>query len=142
MALRTMEITITSYETLLMAAQQQTQPQRFLFVFLQASLPDDANDGEADSFNSGQGGALNPIMCVDKPLDELSDFDALVKESESMGQDWHIVLVAALSGDNGLMPTAVEADAPLKQMVQMVQNGGDLSKYMAFDRQGVITHFG
>jgi hypothetical protein len=137
-----MQTKITSYETLLMAAKQQTEPQRFLFVFLQASLPDDANDGEADSFNAGQGGALNPIMCVDKPLDELSDFDALVKESESMGQDWHIVLVAALSGDNGLMPTAVEADAPLKNMVQMVQNGGDLSKYMAFDKQGVITHFG
>lgn len=137
-----MQIKITSYETLMMAAQQQTQPQRFLFVFLHASLPDDAKDGEADSFNAGQGGALNPIMCVDKPLDELSDFDALVKESEAMEQDWHIVLVAALSGENGLMPTAVEADAPLKQMVQMVQNGGDLSKYMAFDRQGVITHFG
>jgi len=137
-----MQIKITSYETLMMAAKQQTQPQRFLFVFLQASLPDDANDGESDSFKAGQGGALNPIMCVDKPLDELSDFDALVKESEAMEQDWHIVLVAALSGENGLMPTAVEADAPLKQMVQMVQNGGDLSKYMAFDRQGVITHFG
>lgn len=136
-----MEITITSYETLLMAAKQQTQPQRFLFVFLQASLPDDANGGEADSFNSGQGGALNPIMCVDKPLDELSDFDALVTESKEMEQDWHLVLIGCLSGSNGMMPTAVEAEAPMKAMVQMVQNGGDLSKYMAFDKQGVITHF-
>jgi hypothetical protein len=127
---------------LLQAAKQQTQPQRLLFVFLQASLPSDANDGEADSFNAGQGGALNPIMCVDKPLDELSDFDALVEESKAMEQDWHIVLVAALSGSNGLMPTAAEADEPLKAMVQMVQNGGDLSKYMAFNKQGVITHFG
>jgi len=136
-----MNIKISSYETLLMAAQQQTEPQRFLFVFLQASLPSDSNEIEANSFRSGQGGALDPIMCVDKPLDELSSFEDLVKESQEMEQDWQIVLVAAMSGSNGMMPTAVEAEEPLKNMVRMVQSGGDLSNYMAFDKHGVITQF-
>jgi hypothetical protein len=38
-------------------------------------------------------------------------------------------------------PSAEEAEQPLKMMVQTVQSGGDLSKYLAFDRQGVLLHF-
>ena len=34
-----------------------------------------------------------------------------------------------------------EAEQPLKMMVETVQNGGDLSRYLAFDKQGVLLHF-
>lgn len=132
---------ISNYQTLLTVGRQQTEPQRFLFVFLQAVLPDDHNDADKQRYDSGSGGELQAIMCVDKDLIELTDFDDLVKESAQMEQDWSMVLIACLSGHNGVPPTASEAEQPLKMMVQAVQNGADLSKYLAFDRQGTLLHF-
>jgi len=81
-------------------------------------------------------------MCVDKTLDELGSFDDLVEESNQMEQAWHIVLVAGLSGRNGVLPKPSEAEQALKAMVESVRNGGDLSKYMAFDRDGTPIQFG
>jgi hypothetical protein len=43
---------------------------------------------------------LEPIMCVDKTLDELSNFTDLVTESESIEPNWQLVLVACLSARN------------------------------------------
>jgi len=134
-------IEITDYQSLLAVGKLQEEPQRFLFVFLQASLPDDHNEDDQEQFQSGQGGELQAIMCVDKDLAELTDFSDLVKESKQMEQDWSIVIVACLAGINGIQPTAEQADEPLKMMVQTVQNGGDLSKYLAFDKQGDLLHF-
>lgn len=132
---------ITGYESLLAAARQQTEPQQLLFVFLQASLPEDSIDEEKDRFNAGQGGALEPVMCVDKALDELGSFSDLVEESVKMGQDWHIVLVAGLSGENGVAPDPAKVESSLKMMVDSVQNGGDLSRFMSFDRDGEPVQF-
>ena len=134
-------IKITDYQSLLAVGKQQPDPQRFLFVFLQASLPTDHNDTDKERFNSGQGGELQAIMCVDKGLDELTNFADLVTESEQMEQDWSMVLIACLSGKNGVPPSSDEAEQPLKMIVQAVKNGGDLSKYLAFDRQGDLLHF-
>lgn len=135
------KINITDYESLLVAARQQAEPQRLLFVFLKVSLPKDHKDAEKSSFHSGQGGALEPVMCVDKTLEELDDFSALVKESEKMEQDWQLVLVASLPGKNGVVPDSVEAERSLKMMVDTVKHGGDLSKFMAFDRSGEPIQF-
>ena len=134
-------IEITDYESLLAVGKQQIEPQRFLFVFLQVSLPADHNDEDKQRFHSGQGGELQAIMCVDKDLEELTNFADLVLESKQMEQDWSMVLIACLAGKNGSLPSAKEAEQPLKNMVQTVQNGGDLSKYLAFDKQGVLLHF-
>ena len=134
-------IEITSYDTLLTVGRQQTDPQRFLFVFLQASLSDDHNEEDKQRFNEGQGGELKAIMCVDKNLSELTHFADLVTESKQMEQEWNMVLVACLSGINGQFPSAKEAEEPLKNMVLTVQNGGALSKYLAFDRQGDLIQF-
>ena len=112
-----------------------------LFVFLKASLPKDYNEEEKSNFLSGQGGALEPVMCVDKSLDELADFSDLVKESEKMEQEWHIVLVASLSGKNGVAPDSIEAERSMKMMMETVEHGGDLSKFMAFDRSGEPVRF-
>ena len=136
------QINITDYESLLSAAKQQAEPQRLLFVFLRASLPEQHGDEDIERFNAGKGGALRPIMCVDKALDELDSFSGLAAESEKMGQDWHIVLIGALSGRDGVAPNAKEAELPLKMMIQTVENGGDLTKYLAFDRTGALIQFG
>ncbi|MCK4493845.1 MAG: hypothetical protein KAU26_07295, partial [Methylococcales bacterium] len=92
-------------------------------------------------FESGQGGALKTIMCVDKNLSDLTDFSDLVIESKQMDQDWNIVLVACLSGQNDQFPTAADAEEPLNTMVQAVQNGADLSSYLAFDKSGDLLQF-
>ena len=139
--IRRAEISITDYGSLLAAAKQQPEPQRLLFVFLKASLPKDHAGEEEARFNSGQGGQLQPIMCADKTLDELGEFSDLVAESEAMGKSWSIVLVAAISGRNGAMPTSVDAEEPLKRMAQTVESGGNLSNYMAFDNTGTPVQF-
>jgi len=94
------------------------------------------------NFHAGQGGALEPIMCVDKTLDELGSFADLVTESESMDLNWQLVMVASLSGRNGIAPTSGEATQPLKNMVQTVQTGGDLSRFLAFNKEGDPIYFG
>ena len=134
-------VEIVNYETLLMAGKEQAEPQRFLFVFLRSSLPKDHQEDEAQRFHPNQGGALQPIMCVDKSLDELSSFSALVEESKNLGEDWQIVLIACLSGLGSAMPTPVETELQLKMMVQRVENGGDLSRYLAFDKKGTLIQF-
>ena len=136
------KINITNYESLLSVAKEQAEPQRLLFVFLETSLPKDHHGDEAIRFHSGQGGELQPVMCVDKTLDELSSFSDLVAESERVGKNWQIVLVACLSGRNGIEPSSDEATQPLKMMVQTVETGGQLSNYMAFDREGAPVQFG
>lgn len=134
-------IIITDFETLLAAAGQEPNPPRLLFAFLRASLPDDHAEDEAARFEAGQGGALQPIMCVDKTLDELSSFAELVAESEQIEKDWQIVLVASLDGRDGVAPTPAAAELPLNMMMQAVEQGQDLSLYMAFDREGRPIYF-
>ena len=85
---------------------------------------------------------MQPVMCVDKTLDELGTFSDLVEESESMEQEWQIVLVACLSGRNGVMPSSDDATQPFKVMLHSIESGGDLSNYMAFDKSGHPIQFG
>ena len=134
-------MSISTFEDLLQAAAQQTDPQRLLFVFAKKELPDDHVEAEARSFQSGQGGALTPVICVDKTLDALSNFADLVTESERTGQHWDVVLIACLAGKNGIMPSASDADQGLKMMVSAVQTGGKLSRFIAFDRAGAPLQF-
>lgn len=134
-------MSLSNFEDLLQAAAQQPDPQRLLFVFAKKELPDDHVQTEAENFQAGLGGALTPVVCVDKTLDALSDFAALVKESEQTGQHWDIVLVACMAGKNGVMPSASEADQGLKMMVSAIQTGAKLSRFLAFDRTGDLLQF-
>ena len=125
----------------MLVAKQQPEPQRLCFVFLRASLPDDHNAEEEANFQSGQGGELEPIMCVDKLPEELGSFEDLVTESELMDQDWQIVLIAGLSGNGGTPPTSEDAQKPLDSMEDAVRSGRSLSNYLALDRTGSPVHF-
>jgi hypothetical protein len=64
---------ISSFDDLLQAAMQQAQPQRLLFVFASADLPADSTEEQRARFQAGEGGALVPVMCVDKAPDELKN---------------------------------------------------------------------
>jgi len=80
-------------------------------------------------------------MTLEKPLDELSSFKELVAESELMKKDWQLVSIGIMSGSNGVMPTSDEAIKSLEIMMKAVETGGNLSKFMTFDRTGNPIQF-
>jgi hypothetical protein len=126
---------ISSFDDLLRAAREQSEPQRLLFVFANAVLPDDSTSEQRARFEAGQGGALTPLMSVDKTPEELGTFAALVEESRQFGHDWAIVFVASLSGHDGRAPTSEEADRSLQRMIESIKIGL-FGSFIPFDRQG------
>lgn len=136
---RKMELT-SHFEQLLQAAAAQTDPQRLLFVFATAELPDDATPVQRQRFSAGGGGNLVPLMCVDKGVDELTSFDQLVAESQRAGPPWHVVFAAGLSGRNGQAPCAQQVEQALETMVERVR-GGMLSSLLALDSSGEALDF-
>lgn len=128
-------MSISSFEDLLQAARQQSEPQRLLFVFADVELPDDSTPEQRARFQAGDGGALVPLMSVDKKPGDISTFSALVEESRQFGRDWAVVFVAALSGRGGRAPADVEVDQSLQRMIEAVKSGS-FGSFMPFDRQG------
>ena len=126
---------ISNFDDLLRAARTQPEPQRLLFVFAEAALPDDSTPEQRARFEAGQGGALTPLMSVDKSPEELGTFAALVEEARQFGPDWAIVFVASLSGRDGRAPTSKEADQPLQRMIESIKTGS-IGSFIPFDRRG------
>ncbi len=126
---------ISSYNDLLKAANAEPESQRLLFVFCRAELPDDASEAEKAAFANGEGGALTPVVCVDKAPEEVGDFGALVDESRQTGQAWDVVFVAAMSGRGGMAPTSDEAQQPLTMMVESIRLG-HVGNYLPLDVSG------
>ena len=131
---------IVEFSDLLRAAEQQAQPQRLLLVFTSAELPADATAEERRRFESGEGGNLRPVFCVDKLPAELSDFPALRDEAARTGINWDLVFVAGLSGRGGVAPSSEAAEQPLKQMVAAIESGG-IGQFLGFDRDGQVVAF-
>jgi hypothetical protein len=126
---------IESFDDLLRAARAQPEPQRLLFVFATAELPGDSTAEERARFEAGEGGALVPLMSVDKDPDDLASFASLAQESRQFAGDWTMVFVAGLSGRGGRKPTGEEADRSLQRMIESVKSGS-FGAYLPFDRQG------
>jgi hypothetical protein len=130
-----------TFDGLLEAMRQQAAPQRLLMVFTVAELPDGATAEERARFEAGQGGALVPYVCVDKTVDELVSFSALLEESGVFDEQWAIVFAAALSGRDGVAPTSGDADQPMARMVGAIR-AGRLAGMVAFDRTGEAVDVG
>jgi hypothetical protein len=126
---------IASFDDLLQVARQQPEPQRLLFVFAGAELPDDSSAAQRAQFLMGEGGALVPLMCVDKTPQEINSFADLVKESLEFGKPWTIVFAAAMSSNDGTQPSSEAAEKPLQKMVEAIK-AGKLGSYIPFDREG------
>jgi hypothetical protein len=133
-------MTLTTFRDLLDAAHGQPEPQRLLFVFARADLPESHTPAQRERYERRQGGTLSPCLCVDKAPSELDSFDALAEESSATGQAWDIVFVASLSGRAGIAPAADEAAQPLRLMVNAI-NGGRVHAFAAFDRNGNALRF-
>jgi hypothetical protein len=126
---------ISNFDDLLRAARTQPEPQRLLFVFARAVLPDDSTPEQRARFEAGEGGALAPLMAVDRTPDDLGTFAALVEESRQFGTDWAVVFVASLPGRAGRPPTSKEADQPLQRMIESIK-AGSIGSFIPFDRRG------
>ncbi len=134
------DMSIECFEDLLQAAVSQPQPQRLLFVFTSAGLPDDATEEQRARYEAGEGGTLTPLVSVDKLPSDLRGFDALVAESRQFAPAWDIVFVAAISGSGGSAPTSEEAELALKGMVEAV-NIGRIDGLIPFDASGQTVSF-
>jgi hypothetical protein len=132
--------TTSHFDQLLAAASAQPEPQRLLFVFAAAELPDDATAAQRERFAAGGGGSLQPLMCVDKAPGELSGFDTLSAESRLAGPPWQVLFAAALSGAGGQAPSESQVDLALESMVERI-HGGRIEGLLALDPQGERLHF-
>ena len=126
---------LSKYSDLIDASRSQDEPQRLLFVFCRAELPDDASAQDRAAFERGEGGALTPVICVDKTPDEAPDFQALAEESRTTGQNWDVVFIAAMSGRGGVLPSTDEAQQPMTMMVESIRLG-HLGNYLPLDKNG------
>lgn len=104
-------------------------------MFAVAELPADASPAQRERFLEGQGGALTPLMCVDKAPAELADFEALLAEFGLAGPPWQVVFAAALSGRAGRPPSKSQIEAALQSMVDAVRLGG-VGRFAAFGPAG------
>ena len=131
-------MSITHYADLIAAAHAQAEPQRLLFVFARAELPEDATAIQMQGFAAGHGGALAPVVCVDKLPAEQPNFAGLVEESAKTGINWDIVFVTTMSGRAGIAPNSDEAAQALNMMVESVRQGS-FASLLAFDRTGAAV---
>lgn len=133
-------MTSSHFMQLLTAATSQAEPQQLLFLFAGAELPEDASAAQRARFEAGEGGALAPLMCVDKAPAELGSFEALAAEARQMGPAWSVVFVAGLSGQGGEPPSPSRVEQALNQMIEAVRRG-EIGRFAAYDTQGQALGF-
>lgn len=132
---------ISHFDDLLVAARRQDEPQRLLFVFANATLPPDSTSAQREAFEAGEGGQLEPVMCVDKTAEELARFADLKAEAAQIGAEWSLVFVAALPGHGARAPSSAEAEPHLQRMVDALKSGASFNA-IAFDRNGDPVQLG
>lgn len=129
---------IASFADLLHAARTQDQPQRLLFIFAAAELPDDASTAQQASYQARQGGALSPVVYVDKSPDDIGSFADLVEESRATGAHWDIVFVTSQSGQGGQLPDDAQTEETFARLIEMIRLG-QIESFLTFDREGDLV---
>lgn len=132
---------ISSFNDLLAASRAQPEPQRLLFVFCVAELPENATEAQRQAFAAGYGGALAPAMCADKLPDEIVGMETLVAESMQFDREWTVAFVASLGGRGTRAPTSAEAEEPLQRMVAQIK-AGQIAGFIPFNRAGQAVALG
>lgn len=131
---------LEDFPALLHAAGRQPEPQRLLFVFARREIDHHATAVQRERHARGEGGYLQPVLCVDKLPAEIHDFAALRSESEHTGKSWDVVFVGGLDGRGGIAPSSDEAAQPLRFMINAI-NDGKIAQFAAFDRDGHALRF-
>ena len=126
---------LSTFDDLLAAARQHTQPQRLLLVFVEVELPDDATDSQRVAFEKGMGGTLEPIMAVDKDAQDLASMRELAQESHRLNDRWHLFFAGALQSERTQPLTNEQVDQALDRMIDGIRSG-QFHHLAAFDREG------
>ena len=129
---------IASFADLLHAARTQDQPQRLLFIFAASELPDDASKTQQERYQARMGGALSPVVYVDKSPEEIGNFEALVEESRATGASWDIVFITSLSGKEGQPPNNDQIEQTFVRLIEMIRLG-QIDSFLTFDREGGVV---
>lgn len=133
---------ISTFDDLLHAARSQAVPQHLLMLFMGAELPADATEAQRQDFSAGHGGALVPLMCVDKHPDQLDSFVQLCAEADGVHGAWQLVLAGALCGEQGREPSGPAIDAVFERWIADIQQGQVqqvLGQTLAFTRNGAAV---
>jgi hypothetical protein len=117
----------SNFRKMINAADSQPEPQRLLFMLAKSEI-DSSNE------ETGHHGTITPILCVDKLPSELSTFEDFVAEADHINNDWDMIFMAGIGGENQQVPTPEEAEPILNKMVDDLMNSQDLSRYMVIDR--------
>ena len=133
---------ISNFDDLLQAARAEPLPQRLLLVFAGAELPADADAEQRARFEAGEGGALVPLMCVDKRPDELTSFTQLCTEADGLHSGWRVVFAGSLSGTVGQAPSDKTVDQAFERLLGLIQAGQMdqvLAQTLTFTRDGAAV---
>ena len=133
---------ISHFDDLLLAARAQPLPQRLLLIFAGAELPADADAEQRARFDAGEGGALVPLMCVDKRPDDVTSFAQLCTEADGMHSGWRVVLAGALSGTVSEPPSDKTVDQAFERLLGLIHAGQMdqvLAQTLAFTRDGAAV---
>ena len=84
--------------------------------------------------------SITPAMSIEKTLDELSDFPALVEESKQTGKQWNIVFISGMLGMDGALPSVDDANARLDAMIKSIHHGV-FSNIIAYTIDGEAVEF-
>jgi len=120
---------IKLFKDLLTMTKEQENPQRLMFLFANAEAKN------IKKSKKHQQGTITPVMCVDKLPVEIANFDALVKEADSITKEWNFIFIASLSGENGEAPSTEDAEPFLNKMTNDVETGNGVNRYVIFDRE-------
>ena len=124
----TVFMTIATFADLLLEARKQPKPQRLLFVFVRAELPDFPDADQRRRFEQ---------VCVDKSTEELTSMAALVEESRRTEIEWDLVFTAAMDDPKD----DAEVERQLQRMMESLQMG-NITAYLAFDHHGNAVNVG
>lgn len=114
---------MSKFQELLNMARYQSEPVKLLMLFTKTDV-ESAN-------NNVNKGFIQPVMCVDKLPQELSDYASLCKEADNINPEWDLVFVTSISAnvDNSII------DSSMKSMVSDIQTGKNTAMYVVLDRQ-------
>lgn len=128
-------IRLSSFDDLVLAARAQPEPQSLLVVFADVGLPPDATPEQRAGFEAGRGGALMPVMCVDKAAADFPAFASIAADADRSGNAWSLVFAAAIGHRNGVAPAPAQAQAALQKMIEAI-GAGRPQGFALFDREG------
>lgn len=117
------------FSDLLSKANEQQDKQRLLFLFAKT---DETNKSRK---RDDKKGSIEPTMVVDKLPNELTGFDELVSEADSINKSWDFIFVASLGGDTQQPPSSEDAEPYLNKMTNDVVTGSNIFRYVVFDRE-------